>query len=134
MPGTQSALPERALQAIMAWLEHKDENFKQVMVEALRKQPALPDAIIKSSSSYRGLLARSFEAHVSCYVMNGISYVDMPGNLGKVHLEGQPNGIKDIVAETQREIGIPIQLEHENVFVNLTEQSDGYDVRDSASI
>ncbi|KAM6481749.1 armadillo-type protein [Trichoderma sp. SZMC 28011] len=113
VPGIHSALlPENAVQAITAWLEHKDEDFKQIMLEALRKQPNLPTTILQKAASYRGLLARSFEAHVSCYVMDGISYIDMPGDLGKVRLEGQLNGFMDAVAETQRRVGIPPQLEH----------------------
>ncbi|PTB49886.1 hypothetical protein M431DRAFT_96663 [Trichoderma harzianum CBS 226.95] len=112
VPGIHSTLPENAVQAMTAWLEHKDEDFKQIMVEALRKQPKLPATILQTTALYRGLLARSFEAHVSCYVMDGISYIDMPGDLGKVRLEGQLNGFMDAVAETQREVEIPPQLEH----------------------
>ncbi|KAH6971507.1 hypothetical protein BKA56DRAFT_677610 [Ilyonectria sp. MPI-CAGE-AT-0026] len=108
--GGQSALPKDILQAVVAQLEDQDMSVRQAVVDALGGQLALPKEVLGqfAKSIYPIWLEKSFREHFSCYVANGICYIDMPVGLREVRLEDQQDRFKGAIREAQRNLGIPL--------------------------
>ncbi|KAH6997421.1 armadillo-type protein [Ilyonectria destructans] len=108
--GGQSALPEEILKAVAARLEDQDRDVRQAVVDAFGGQSALPKEVLGqfAESLYPIWLEISFEEHSSCYVADGIAYIDMPVGLREVRLEGQQDRFRDAIREARRNLGIPL--------------------------
>lgn len=106
--GTNQALPDEILQAVTTRLRDGDSDVRLAVVKALRGQRSLPDAILTSAALYPVWLARCFEEHVCCYVEDGVSYLELPGGLGRVRLEGQPDEFRKAIREEQMKLVMPI--------------------------
>lgn len=106
----QSALPEEVLKAVAARLEDQDIGVRWAVVDALGGQSALPKEVLGqfAKSLYPIWLEMSFQEHLSWYVADGISYIDMPVGLRKTRLEDQQNRFRNAIRETQRALGIPL--------------------------
>ncbi|KAL6874786.1 hypothetical protein J3F83DRAFT_728672 [Trichoderma novae-zelandiae] len=113
---TQPILPDDTLRVVTAQIEavrhNRDgERIRWAAVKVLDCQLALPDTILKGADLYRTWLAQGFREHVSCYVMDGVTYLDMPVGLGKVALKGNSDEFMEAMLELQKEIGVPRQID-----------------------
>lgn len=110
------SLPDDILHVVTAQLLARDadasKDIGRAAVKVLGCQVALPASILKKENLYDKWLRRSFEEHVSCYVMDGVIYLDMPDGLGKVALRGDPDEFLQTMLERQKELGVPCQTDH----------------------
>ncbi|KAL7817904.1 armadillo-type protein [Trichoderma aethiopicum] len=110
------SLPDDILHVVTAQLLACDANASKNIVPAAVKvlgcQVVLPASILNTENVYEKWLLRSFEEPVSCYVMEGVIYLDMPDGLGKVALRGDPDEFLQAMLERQKELGVPCQTDH----------------------
>ncbi|KAH8694476.1 hypothetical protein BGZ61DRAFT_478085 [Ilyonectria robusta] len=108
--GGRSGLPEEILKAVVARLKDQDRDVRRAVVDTLRGQSALSKEVLGQVAKYLYpiWLKESFEEHLSWYVADGISHIDMPVGLRKVRLEDQQDRFRDAIREAQRHLGIPL--------------------------
>ncbi|RDW91693.1 hypothetical protein BP5796_02858 [Coleophoma crateriformis] len=100
----QPALSPEVLEAIVALLKDEDSFLREAVVDALAKQPALKSELIGENieSFYRSWVERSFVTHTSWYIVNGVSYVDMPH--GRLQFEGKEDRLRGLIREAQQRL------------------------------
>ncbi|TFA99660.1 hypothetical protein CCMA1212_008530 [Trichoderma ghanense] len=113
---SQSTLPDDTLHIVTAQLDTAPihlgwaalhEPIRWAALKVLDCQLVLPDTIVKGAALYRTWLTQSFREHVSCYVMGGVTYLDVPDGLGKVTLKGDSGEFLEAMRELQKEMGVP---------------------------
>ncbi|PTB62032.1 hypothetical protein BBK36DRAFT_1130052 [Trichoderma citrinoviride] len=104
-------LPQRIVKAVLQSLSNEDRHTRQRAIHVLVNQASLIPEVLHKATICHTLLKQSFSEHISCYVMDGVTYLDMPHGLGKVTLKGNPNEFMEAMLEMQREVGIPRQID-----------------------
>lgn len=102
------ALSDRTLQAIAARLEDEDWHVRRAAVEALCGRSELPVDVLTQyiRPFYRNLLEKGFEEHLGWYIVGGTHHLAV--GLREVPLKGRQDGLKDVIWEVQRDLGIPL--------------------------